>query len=91
MAWLGGGWPVFPVFAGRCPPGPGQPALMGDPGYDFAMSDPHAPDDAPRSEDTASGVDLDPAQLYQVVFAHGTNSQVPWTREYQYPGSTGSD
>jgi cyclopropane-fatty-acyl-phospholipid synthase len=28
-------------------------------------------------------------QLYQVVFAHGTNNEVPWTREYQYPGSAG--
>ena len=28
-------------------------------------------------------------QLYQVVFTHGDNDAVPWTRDYMYPGSDG--
>ena len=27
-------------------------------------------------------------QLYQVLFTHGNNADVPWTREYQYPAET---
>jgi len=30
-------------------------------------------------------------QLYQVVFAHGGNPSVPWSRRYQYPSATGGD
>jgi len=40
---------------------------------------------------SAAGFQSGTLQLYQVVFAHGTNNKVPWTRDYQYPGSTGSD
>lgn len=40
---------------------------------------------------SSAGFESGTLQLYQVVFAHGTNNKVPWTREYQYPGSIGSD
>lgn len=36
---------------------------------------------------SSAGFQSGTLQLYQVVFAHGTNNKVPWTREYQYPGS----
>jgi cyclopropane-fatty-acyl-phospholipid synthase len=40
---------------------------------------------------SSAGFQSGTLQLYQVVFAHGTNNKVPWTREYQYPGSTERD
>jgi cyclopropane-fatty-acyl-phospholipid synthase len=39
---------------------------------------------------SSAGFQSGTLQLYQVVFAHGTNGNVPWTREYQYPRSTGN-
>lgn len=39
---------------------------------------------------SSAGFQSGTLQLYQVVFAHGTNNKVPWTREYQYCGNTGS-
>jgi cyclopropane-fatty-acyl-phospholipid synthase len=38
---------------------------------------------------SSAGFQSGSLQLYQVVFAHGTNNRVPWTREYQYPRSRG--
>jgi cyclopropane-fatty-acyl-phospholipid synthase len=38
---------------------------------------------------SSAGFQSGTLQLYQVVFAHGANNKVPWTREYQYPGSLG--
>ena len=29
-------------------------------------------------------------QLYQVIFTHGTNNDIPWTRAYMYPGMRGT-
>jgi len=40
---------------------------------------------------SSAGFQSGTLQLYQVVFAHGSNHKVPWTREYQYPGSSGRD
>ncbi len=40
---------------------------------------------------SSAGFQSGTLQLYQVVFAHGNNNKVPWTREYQYPGSSGRD
>lgn len=39
---------------------------------------------------SSAGFQSGTLQLYQVVFAHGTNNRVPWTRDYQYRGGTGS-
>jgi len=38
---------------------------------------------------SSAGFQSGTLQLYQVVFAHGTNNRVPWSRKYQYPGSFG--
>jgi cyclopropane-fatty-acyl-phospholipid synthase len=40
---------------------------------------------------SSAGFQSGTLQLYQVVFAHGSNNKAPWTREYQYPGSSGRD
>jgi cyclopropane-fatty-acyl-phospholipid synthase len=40
---------------------------------------------------SSAGFQFGTLQLYQVVFAHGSNNKVPWTRQYQYPGSPGSN
>jgi len=40
---------------------------------------------------SSAGFQSGTLQLYQVVFAHGSNNKVPRSREYQYPGSTGID
>jgi cyclopropane-fatty-acyl-phospholipid synthase len=35
---------------------------------------------------SSAGFESGTLQLYQVLFAHGTSKQLPWTREYQYAG-----
>jgi len=38
---------------------------------------------------SSAGFESGTLQLYQLVFAPGSNNTVPWTREYQYPGGPG--